>query len=135
MKTLIECSFREFWQSSFCDEFCEENEVKIILKSPKSKIVEDISDSSCMFGAVCLFQFYKKGADRWVKKAEVSDEEISDSGIVRLMGDNLTGDPCMISFDLGDQSFDFYLSEEQIHSLRNMQEYEGLEGYFSDNGY
>lgn len=121
MDRFCELSFKEFWQSSFVDECGTETDKNgWQLLSPESKIVD--SSEEGFYDQNYLVSFYKKGAQRWVKKMEKSDEQLADDCTVYLMGDNKTGRPTHFQIDCGNDSFDFILSDEQINWMADRVE-------------
>lgn len=121
MTKLCELSFKEFWWSMFVeDNGVETGKNGWILQSPESKIVDSSDDT--FYGQDSLVSFYKKGAQRWVKKMEKSGEQLADDGAVYLMGDEKTGRPTHLQIDCGNDSFDFVLSDKQVDWIRNCVE-------------
>lgn len=108
-------SFKDFWTSDFCDKYCDFDEVKITLKSKESKIVEDISNSSCIFGPVCLFKFYSKLNKKFVNKFDIDDIEDAENGTVYLIINQ--DEKVRLEFTFGDKAFDFILTEDQCRDI------------------
>ena len=120
-------SFRDFWTSDFCDKYCKYGEVKITLKSDESKIVEDISNSSCIFGPVCLFEFYTKTDKKFVEKFYIDNMEEAEDGIVNLIVKQ--DERIRLEFTFGDKKFDFLLTEDQYRNVNLMFNNENLNIY------
>ncbi len=115
MTKLCEMSFKEFWDSMFVEDNGDVNEDKgWILQSPESKIVDTSDDGYYDYGQGFLVSFYKKGAQRWVKKMEKSSEQLVEDGTVSLIGEDRTGLPSYFRIDCGNDSFDFVLSDRQL---------------------
>lgn len=121
MAKLCEMSFKEFWWSMFVEDNGEETENKgWILQSPESKIVD--SSDGAFYGQDCLVSFYKKGAQRWIKKMEKSSEQLMDDCTVYLYSEDRSGLPSYFKIDCGNDSFDFVLSDRQLQWILDMVE-------------
>ena len=121
MSKFCELTFKEFWHSNFVDECGGESPwAGWQLSSPESQIVDNAENS--LWDQFGVISFYKKGAQRWVKKMEKSGEQLADDGVVYLMGDDKTGRPTHFQIDCDNDSFDFILSDEQVDWIRNRVE-------------
>ena len=129
MDYLAECTFKEFVNSPFFDEFCtSDREGGDALISDKEKIA--LCTDDCGYGHY-LHSFYKKGpSGRWVKKGEFSDEQISDDGYVQLKG-GYNGAPKSIDIFIGSFEFEFVLTYDMVNAFRTAYQY-GDDGYFPD---
>jgi len=127
-KVIAECSFREFYFSPFADQFVKKENDNYVFNADGTKMVEMPCEGS-MYDNDAIFLFYKKGPQRWVKKLEVSDQQMAADCNVLLMGDGLTGDPEVIVFDVGYALFEFNLTDEMIKELRFAYE-ENIDDYF-----
>jgi len=129
MRTLATSSFDEFYTSEFVSEFIDEDWTKgrCIFESPETKLVAEEQEE--MFDRFCIYSFYRKGSRRWVKKMEASNEQMMFDCEVSLMGEDKTGDPVSIVFDMGNDTFEFVLSQEMVKALRDAIEYD-FEGYY-----
>ena len=120
-------SFRDFWTSDFCDKYCDYDEVRITLKSEESKIIEDVSNSSCVFGPVCLFEFYSKPNKRFIKRFDIDNMEEAEDGTVYLIVKQ--DEKVRLGFTFGSKTFDFILTEDQYRNINLMFNNENLNIY------
>ena len=132
MKVLAETSFREFVHCPFFEDFyTEDKEGRDVFEAPGAKIV--LCTEDCGYGQY-LHAFYRKSpSGRWIKKLEFSDEQLEDA-VVRLIGDEKTGDPDYLLFIIGSAEFEFVLTNDMAESLKQMLD-DGFGYYFPDYEY
>ena len=126
MRVLSNCSFREFDCSDFASEFIKEDDKgRMSFTSEISKLV--FCTDECCFGQY-LHTFYDKGNKRWIKRLDLSDEQLFDDCMVYLMGDAFDN-PEEIVMEVGISLFRFPLSEDMKKSLNESRVFE-IENYF-----
>ena len=128
-RVFSECSFVDFIFSNFCDQFTKGDKGTYILEGDGTKIVEVHSDEDNAYCYGCfdvLYDFYKKGAQRWVKKLELSNDQARCDCEVTLEGDEY---PEVVVFDLTYDRFEFKLTEDMIKELKFVYE-ENIGDYF-----
>lgn len=132
-KVLVECSFRSFYFSEFADQFVKQDGDTYIFESPKAKMIEirDRYSGASVWDDDTMFIFYKKGPQRWVKKLEVSEQQISYGYCTVTLEGEQADEPEFIVFDMGYDKFEFPLSEEMIKELKFVYE-EKIRDYFPD---
>ena len=128
-KVIAECSFREFYFSPFADQFVQRENGNYVFGAAGAKMVELPSEGS-IYDNDTIFVFYRKSPQRWVKKLEVSDQQMAADCNVSLMGDGQTGDPESIIFDVGYSLFEFVLTDEMIKELRFAEQEKFIDEYF-----
>ena len=128
MNVIAECSFREFNGSPFLEEFGKMNEDgSFVFETPGVKMVLGIEEYD--YGH-CISAFYRRSpSGRWIKKLEVSDDQLFDDCTVYLMGDNQTEDPEAILFDMGSTTFEYTLTNDMVRALRQAYE-DSIQDYF-----
>ena len=130
-QVFCECSFTDLIFSDFYTQF-EKNDGKgtHTLEGDGTKIVEIHSgyeDTPFCYGCFdVLYDFYKKGSQRWVKKLELSNDQARYDCEVTLEGDEY---PEVLVFDLTYDRFEFKLTEDMIKELKFVYE-ENIEDYF-----
>ena len=131
MLELGSCSFKEFINSGFCNDFITtDKDGNEVLETPGAKIVFSVEiDDEDMFGDNYLHYFYKKGPQRWVKKLEASDQQLIDDCTVVLMGSKKDQSPESILFDFYYNSFEYPLTNEMIDAVKEAVEYK-ITDYF-----
>lgn len=128
-KVLAECSFREFYNSPFMDDFIRSENGQFVFGGEGAKMVEMPCEGS-MYDNDVLYVFYRRAPQRWVRKLEVSEPQMAEDCVVSLEGDGLTGDPEAIMFDVGFDTFEFILTKDMIRELRAAEEDKFIDEYF-----
>jgi len=116
------CSFNEFWGSGFMYEYIsQDKDGNNSLATPGAKIIFGTVEDD-LYGQDGLHTFYKKGSQRWVKKLEVSDQQLLDDCQVVLLGDNKYNKPESILFEFSHDSFEFPLTNHMIEEIEFAKE-------------
>ena len=129
-KVLAECSFKEFVNSQFFDDYySSDRDGRDVFCGDGAKIV--LCTEDCGYGEY-LHSFYKRSpSGKWMKKYDFSDQQLADDAIVYLMGNSLNGDADALLFEIGSADFEIVLTKDMISSLRWAYE-DGVDGYFPD---
>ena len=117
-KVLSECGFGDFNTSDFLNEFISTSSIKNRYQcsfiTDNAKIV--FCNEDCEYGDP-LHTFYIKGPKKWVRRLDLSHEQLMDSRVL-LEGDDTTENPESIVFDLGQIAITFNLTEDMIKNLK-----------------
>lgn len=133
-KALARCSFKEFVNSQFFNDFCTQD------RRGRDNYISDytpdftqyrlvLCTQDCGYGQY-LHTIYKrhKPNGEWVKFIDFSDEQAEDDFVCGLFGDRDTGKPFCVDITSNRFSLVFNLSEEQIEALEQSADYD--DNYF-----